>query len=196
MRAPVAVPLAQALASVVDRIRRCTVQVRTRDATTGAGVLWGRGLVVTNAHVIQGDQAIVALSDGGTARARVVAYDPRRDLAALEFEPFGDSDVAAIRGAPALRAGELAIAVGHPGGVVGVATLGVIHRADGEPEGRRPRWVRADVRLAPGFSGGPLADAAGRVIGINTMVQGGMALAIPAAAAAAWLARATAVEAA
>src|SRR6185295_6562166 len=72
----------------------------------------------------------------------------------------------------ALRVGELVMAVGNPLGFVGALTTGVVHALT-------RRWVHADVRLAPGNSGGPLADARGRVIGINTMIAGGLALAVP-----------------
>jgi serine protease Do len=198
MTAAVAAGLAQALAAVVDQLRRSTVQVRAHDTTTGAGVLWddagseGRGLVITNAHVVRGDRPTIELSDGAAARARVLARDLRRDLALLEFAPTGEVAFAAVRGAPALRAGELVFAIGHPDRLVGVATLGIVHRADNEREGRTARWIWADVRLAPGFSGGPLADTTGRLVGINTMMQGGLALAVPAVAVDAWVRRADA----
>ncbi len=162
---------------------------------TGAGVLWnegaseGRGLVITNAHVVQGDRATIALGDGTVARARVVARDPNRDLAALEFAPRPPMVSTVIRDSPTLRPGELVIAIGHPGGGVGAATLGIIHVAESAHDGRTPRWIRADVRLAPGFSGGPLADITGRLVGVNTMMQGGLALAIPALAVEAWVRR-------
>src|SRR5207302_5076877 len=187
--------LAQEVAAAVEQLRRITVQVRTRRAATGAGILWnvaeseGRGLVITNAHVVPGNQATIELNDGCAMRARVVARDAKRDLAALEFEPGPAMVSMVIREPQTLRVGELVIAIGHPGGLVGAATLGIIHRAESEREGRTPRWIRADVRLAPGFSGGPLADTAGRLVGVNTLMQGGLALAIPAAAVAAWLQR-------
>src|SRR5438034_1185385 len=71
----------------------------------------------------------------------------------------------------------------------GAATLGIVQAAESAREGRAPRWIRADVRLAPGFSGGPLADATGRLVGVNTMMQGNLALAVPAAAVEAWVRR-------
>ncbi len=189
MTGSVTAGLAQGLAAAVDQLRHITVQVRTRGAATGAGILWGQGLVITNAHVIRGDRATIELSDGTVARARVVARDAKRDLAALEFDLGRAVAAAVVRDSPPLRVGEMVIAIGHPGGLVGAATLGIIHRAESEREGRTPRWIRADLRLAPGFSGGPLADTAGRLVGVNTLMQGGMALAIPAAAVAAWLQR-------
>ena len=170
-------------------------------AASGAGVLWSAGgsenggLIITNAHVVRGNQATIELSDGTAVRARVVAHDRKRDLAALEFEPYSAMVAAVVRGSPLLRVGELVIAIGHPGGLVGAATLGIIHAVESEGEGRTPRWIRADMRLAPGFSGGPLADTTGRLVGVNTMMQGGLALAVPAAAVEAWVRRAHALAA-
>jgi len=195
MTAPVTAGLARELAAAVDQLRCVTVQVRTRGAATGAGVLWdgggseGRGLVITNAHVVRGDQATIELSDGTGTRARVVARDVKRDLAALEFELCRELVSAVVRDSPPLRVGEVVIAIGHPGGLGGAATLGIVHRVENAGEGRPPRWLRADVRLAPGFSGGPLADTTGRLVGVNTMMQGGLALAIPAVAVEAWVRR-------
>src|SRR5213078_4576402 len=160
MTASMTAGLAQEVAAAVDQLRQITVQVRTHRAATGAGILWnggeseGRGLVITNAHVVQGDRATIALGDGTVARARVVARDLKRDLAALEFEPRPAVVSTVIRDSPPLRAGELVIAIGHPGGRAGAATLGIIHTAESAREGGTPRWIRADVRLAPGFSGG------------------------------------------
>ena len=199
MTPAVSAGLARDLAAAVDQLRQITVQVRTQGAATGAGILWdkgepgGRGLVITNAHVIRGDHATIEFSDGTVARAEVVARDRKRDLAALEFEPGHAGAVAVVRDAPALRVGELVIAIGHPGGLVGAATLGIVHRAEHEGEGRARRWIEADVRLAPGFSGGPLADTEGRLVGVNTMMQGRLALAVPAAAVQAWVHRAQAM---
>ena len=195
MTASVTAGLAQGLAAAVDELRHITVQVRTRGAATGAGVLWNRGesgdrgLVITNAHVVRGDRATIELGDGTVARARVVARDPKRDLAALEFEPGRAMPATVVRDSPPLRVGELVIAIGHPGGFVGAATLGIVQATESAREGRAPRWIRADVRLAPGFSGGPLADATGRLVGVNTMMQGNLALAVPAAAVEAWVRR-------
>lgn len=197
MSTPVSAGLAQEIVAAVERLRQITVQIRTHGAAIGAGILWngeesdGPGLVITNAHVVRGDRATIEFGDSTAARGRVVARDLKRDLAALEIDPWPTIAASVIRDSPPLRVGELVIAVGHPGGLVGVATLGIVHAAGGGGG----RWVRADVRLAPGFSGGPLADAAGRVVGINTMIQGSLALAVPAAAVEAWLRRSRALVA-
>src|SRR6202043_3608360 len=75
--------------------------------------------------------------------------------------------------------GELVLAVGNPLGFVGALSTGIIHSAGSVSGLGMNAWLQADVQLAPGNSGGPLADAQGRVLGINTMVAGGLALAIP-----------------
>jgi len=200
MTAPMTTGLTQQLAAAVDALRRVTVRVRASGtAASGAGVLWDAGggddsrpLVITNAHVATRAQATIQFDDGAVTQARVVARDRRRDLAALELEPRTAAAVAQVRGAPPLRVGELVIAIGHPGELTGAATLGIVHMASGDRAGRTPPWIRADLRLAPGFSGGPLADARGRLIGINTLMQGGLALAVPAALVQSWLQRAQA----
>jgi serine protease Do len=198
MMARVTAGLAAELAGVVAELRRVTVRVQSSGAASGGGVLWdagegddSRGLVITNAHVATRAQASIQFSDGGVAHARVVARDRRKDLAALAFdlEPRPAAGFAQVRAAPPLRVGELVIAIGHPGQLTGAATVGIIHTAGGDRAGAPPPWIRADLRLAPGFSGGPLADASGTVIGINTMMQGGLALAVPAALIQSWLRR-------
>jgi serine protease Do len=167
-----------ALAEVAERVSQVTVHVRTGSRSAGAGVMWLRsGLVVTNAHVATGNDAEVVLPDGRVVRARLLARDPRRDLAALALPR--EEHAAALRiDARGLRPGELVIAVGHPLGVAYATALGIVHRAPGS--GRGPAgWLQADIRLAPGNSGGPLADASGRIVGINAMIVGGLGLAVP-----------------
>jgi serine protease Do len=81
----------------------------------------------------------------------------------------------------ALRPGELLLALGSPFGIIGALSVGVLHailHEDGAGADR-VRWLCADLRLAPGNSGGPLATVRGEVVGINTMVVGGLGLAIP-----------------
>ncbi len=167
------------LAAVALELQRCTVQVRSRRMSTGSGVIWNsNGLIITNAHVAQDERVIVELSDGRILDAVRTAIDPKRDLAALQVNAtnlptvtIGDSD--------ALRVGELVLALGNPQGVFGALTTGIIHEVGSTEAPVRQKWVMADVRLAPGNSGGPLANARGQVIGINTMIAGGLALAIP-----------------
>ena len=178
---------------VAERLRRSTVQVNSgRMRGSGSGVIWNPdGLIVTNAHVARGDHARVELWDGRIFEAEAVARDARRDLASLRIA--ARSLPAAIPGdSSALRPGELVVAVGNPLGFIGALTTGVVH-ALGPLEGLgRQAWVQAAVRLAPGNSGGPLADAQGRVIGLNTMIAaGGLALAVPSNVVAEFVRRGT-----
>src|SRR5581483_6524418 len=104
--------------------------------------------------------------------------DRRRDLALLRIPASGLPE-AALGDSTRLRPGELVIAIGNPLGFIGALTAGVVH-AVGPLPGLGPRkWIQAGVRLAPGNSGGPLADASGTVVGVNTMVAGRLGLAVP-----------------
>ena len=164
---------------IAEQLRRSTVLIHAGGRGNGSGVIWSsEGMIVTNAHVVHGPNVCVQLWDGREFEAAVTARDPRRDLAALRINA-NSLPAACPADSSQLRPGELAIAIGNPLGFVGALTTGVIH-AIGPLRALGSRaWVQASVRLAPGNSGGPLADARGHVIGINTMVAGRLALAIP-----------------
>jgi serine protease Do len=186
------------LGAVAEAIRRSVVQVRPGEAG-GAGLALSRGgelVVVTNAHVAQGrpGEGIQVVSHGRVAYpARIKRMDVRRDLALLALQPrfvggVGNPSPATLGDGSTLRPGHLLIAVGHPFGLANAVTAGVVHSVGPIPAeleraiGRRGlSWIQADITLAPGNSGGPLCDVEGRVVGINTMVAGGLALAIPVA---------------
>jgi serine protease Do len=174
---------------VAEKIRRSTVQIVSGNGRThgvGSGILWSTGgTVITNAHVARDRSLRVELWDGRSIRAQVAARDDRADLASLKLEAVEDLQASGIpalawRPARSLRPGELVIAVGNPMGFLGALTTGVVHTSGPiRGLGREP-WIQASIRLAPGNSGGPLADAEGRVVGLNTMVvAGGLALAVP-----------------
>jgi serine protease Do len=125
---------------------------------------------------VPGDRADVLLADTRRLLARVAARDPVNDLALLRVEAGGlpAVEVAAAR---AVRPGELVLAVGHPFGLRNAVTVGLVIGRTTREHGRAV--IQADVLLGPGNSGGPLANARGQVIGINAMVAGGLALAVP-----------------
>lgn len=171
--------IASELAAVALGLHHCTVQVRSRRSGGGSGVIWhSDGLIITNAHVARDERVTVELADGRVIDAVRTSVDPRRDLAALRIEAT-DLPVVTVGDSDALRVGELVLAMGNPQGVIGALTTGIIHEVGPTDAQNRQRWVMADVRLAPGNSGGPLANARGQVIGINTMIAGGLALAVP-----------------
>ena len=165
------------LAPVAAELSRSTVQVCNRRYSSGSGVIWRSDLIITNAHVIHGSRATVKLSDGRVLDAVCTNRDPKRDLAALKVE-VSDLPAAIIGDSATLRVGELVLAIGNPNGIKSALTTGIVH-AIKPKDASSSQWVMADVRLAPGNSGGPLSDARGRVIGINTMIADGLALAIP-----------------
>lgn len=164
---------------IAEKLRRSTVLIQAGDRGAGSGVIWtSDGTVITNAHVARSSRMSLQLWDGREFPATVASRDSRRDLAVLRIGAT-NLPAAMVADSSQVRPGELAIAIGNPLGFVGALTTGVIH-AVGPLAGLGTRsWVQADVRLAPGNSGGPLADARGRVIGINTMVAGSLALAVP-----------------
>ncbi len=131
---------------------------------------------MTNAHVVRDQRPIVCTATSGEHEGRVLAVDPRRDLALLSIDAPG------LRAAPigdveSLRPGSLVLALGHPMGVANAMSLGVVHTVT--TRRGMPRYIASDLRLAPGNSGGPLVDSAGRVVGINAMIMGGLGVAIP-----------------
>jgi serine protease Do len=164
---------------VAEALRRTTVQVSSGGRGFGSGVILSAdGLIVTNAHVVRSSHAQVKLWDGRTLDAAVTSRDLTRDLAALLASASG-LPAATLADSSKARVGELVLAVGNPLGFVGALSTGIIHAAGSLHGLGMNSWLQADVQLAPGNSGGPLANAHGQVLGINTMVAGGLALAIP-----------------
>ncbi len=175
---------------IAEQLRRSTVQVTLPGRRgSGSGVIWStNGLIVTNAHVARGKTAEVELWDGRRFQAGLTARDVRRDLAALRITAAGLPAVTA-GDSSAVRPGELVLAIGNPLGFAGALSTGVVHSIGALPGMPGKQWIRANLRLAPGNSGGPLADAQGRVIGINTAVLNGLGVAAPANSAAGFLAQ-------
>ena len=172
-------PLGRELAELASVLRQSTVEVQTRGTGAGSGIIWEtNGLIVTNAHVARTDRATIVLWDGRAFDGVVTARDPRRDLATIAIDVGPAVLPAATIGHPTdLRTGDVVVALGHPLGITGALALGVVHVVEVRRGG--PRWIRADIRLAPGNSGGPLADAHGRVVGVNTLIAGGLGVAVP-----------------
>lgn len=163
------------MASVVAQVQRSLVQIRNGRHGMGAGIIWRPdGLIVTNAHVVGQPAPRVRLADGQTYAARILAHDARRDLAALQVDAGGLPAVE-MGDSRALQAGEWVMALGHPWGIGGAATAGVVIGA-GPDWPRTPwagqEWILVRLHLRPGYSGGPLIDARGRLVGINSMVVG------------------------
>jgi len=172
-----------ALAAVVQKVQRSLVVIQSGRYGVGAGVIWQPdGQILTNFHVISPGRPRVYLSDGREFPARLISQEPALDLALLEIETTG-LPAATVADSRLLRVGQFVLASGHPWGQRGMVTAGIIsglgsvQTRDGQ---RMIDIIRSDVSLAPGNSGGPLVDANGAVIGINTMLLGGdLGIAIP-----------------
>ena len=180
-------PLAAVNAGIekaLRRARRSLVEVRRRNGGgSGSGVVVHRdGLIVTNAHVVgRGDVEVVV--KGTTLPARVLARDDALDLAAVWIQADGLEPVE-IGSSRELLPGQWVISLGNPTAALGAAASGVVASVGRHPglvgEGRE--WVVTDLPLRPGYSGGPMFDAEGRVVGINTMISGpDVGMAVPAA---------------
>jgi serine protease Do len=178
----------QGFGEIAEQLRRSTVEVISGRRGQGSGfIVKSDGVIVTNSHVAGEAGLSVRLWDGSSFPAGLTARSTRRDLAVLQISTRNLTPVA-LANSDALRVGELVMAVGNPFGFAGAVTTGIVHAIGRLPGLGATRWIQADVQLAPGNSGGPLADARGRVIGVNTMIAGGLGLAVPANAVARLLA--------
>lgn len=170
------------LSGLAERLLRSTVQVHADNRGGGSGVVWNdTGAIITNAHVVGAARHVwIESHDGARFRGEVALRDDRLDLAEVALSSAASGTIgAAIGRAGDLRVGDVVAALGAPLGLAGAVTLGIVHRAPSDRNGVPNRWLEADLRLAPGNSGGPMVDARGRVVGINSMIAGGLALAIP-----------------
>lgn len=179
-------------ADLAERARRSVVHLHGSGRGVGTGVVWqSGGVILTNDHVVAGAGGRLRTQtlDGRDLPVRVAARNPDLDLALLHT-PADDLPPVSVGDSSRLRVGELVFAIGHPWGQPWVVTAGIVSGL-GEAEtrnGQRVAFIRSDVRLAPGNSGGPLLDTRGRVIGINAMVFGGdLAVAIASHVVERWL---------
>ena len=168
----VGISLGEAVSKVAAGMREITVRVSGSKGRHGAGTLWRPGLIVTNAHVANSQVHDVEFATGMRAPGWLVARDRELDLAALAVSATF-ARIAGIRSASHLRAREMVLALGNPFDGRGSVTTGIVHC----PVGKSP-WLRADIRLSAGYSGGPLAETSGAVIGINSMIVGPLGYAI------------------
>jgi serine protease Do len=173
-------PLMRELEEIAKRLRASTVKVQRRRSGGGSGVIWrASGLIVTNAHVAPTTHVTVKLADGSMLTGTVTARDYEHDLAALWVEAH-DLPAVTVGDSGALSPGQLVLAIGNPRQAVGAMRIGIVHAFGRAAASSARRWVEADIDLPPGYSGGPLSDAAGLVIGVNSMAaQDGRGFAVP-----------------
>ncbi len=175
------------LGEVAHKARKSLVQVAAGRRGSGSGVILGAdGLVVPNAHVVserKGRRPMrdlrVTLPAGAVVAARLLAKDDGLDVAVLQIEtPDGELPELhpiELGDSLALRPGQWVMAMGYPWGVAGAAAGGIVIGAGPDlPEspGIGRDWIAVDLSLRPGYSGGPLVDHQGRLIGMSTMMAG------------------------
>ncbi|MEJ2559619.1 MAG: trypsin-like peptidase domain-containing protein [Anaerolineae bacterium] len=149
------------MATIVEDVRHSLVRINNGRGGAGAGTVWHPdGLILTNAHVVGRRALKVTLSDGRSLPARLLAHDANY---AIEL---GDSGQ--------LQSGHWVLALGHPWGVPGAVTAGIVIGVGPLPEMPTPQreLIHVSLHLRPGDSGGPLVDVHGRLVGINTMMAG------------------------
>ena len=146
----------------------------------GSGVIFdAKGLVLTNAHVVENaDQVVVGLPDGRRVSGQVVGQDSVTDLAVVKLEGERSWPTAPLGNSDRLRVGDWAIAVGNPFGLENTVTLGIVSNLNRNVsqlgiQGKRLDLIQTDAAINPGNSGGPLLNAGGEVVGINTLVRSG-----------------------
>ena len=180
--------ISNALAATVEALGPSIVRVEARRRFPATGIVWTRdGIIVTAHHVLEQDENIrLGVHGGQIVTATLVGRDPTTDLAVLRATaPELVPPVWAEPDGASLRLGHLALALGRPGRSV-QATLGIIS-VRGESwrtpvGGLIDHYIQTDIVMYPGFSGGPLVNAAGQVIGLNTSaLLRGLSLTVPVA---------------
>ena len=176
--------LSEDLASAVANGGPGVVRVEARRRLPASGVVWSSdGMIVTTHHVVERDENIrIGPAVGDTVPATLVGRDPTTDLTVLRAQVSGLTPPTWAE-PDSLRVGHLVLALGRPGRSA-LATLGIVSALSESWRtpmgGRLDRYVQSDVAMYPGFSGGPLIDADGNAIGINTTaLHRGITLTIP-----------------
>ncbi len=171
------------LADVVARGSGSTVRIEARRRLPATGFAWESGVIVTAHHVVERDGNIrVGLPNGETVEATLVGRDPSTDVAVLKLKTSSSGlNVFERVSFESLRVGNLVLALGRPGKDV-LSTLGIVSAIgqDGSSRaGHLDYFIQTDVEMFPGFSGGPLVDASGNLVGMNTSAMRDTSLTIP-----------------
>ena len=175
--------LSTGMADAVETVGGALVTVNGRQRLPGSGVVYAQDLVITADHVLEREEDLtVVTGDGRTLPAQFVGRDPSNDLAVLRVQGLNVTPATAAQPA---RVGQFVLAVGRPGEGGPMASVGIVSAVGGPVRfgrgGMLEKYIRTDATPYPGFSGGPLVDANGAVVGITTTgMGGGVALAIPA----------------
>jgi len=177
--------LSNDLAGAVQKAGGAVVAVNARQRVPSSGIHWSPGVIVTSDHTVERDEEItVTLADGRTVPATLAGRDPSTDIAILKVQGV-EASTADIGDSSALAVGQMVLAVGRPGEHGLSASYGVISALSGNWStyrgGQIDQFVRPDLTFYPGFSGGPLVNARGQIVGMNTSgLMRGLGVTIPA----------------
>lgn len=169
--------LSNDLAGAVERAAGSVVAVYGRQRMPASGIVWSsQGLIVSASHVVERDEDIhIDTPDGRHLSTNVVGRDPNTDLVLLSVQ--GTEFTPAVRATHEPKVGQIVLAVGRPGKSGPMASLGVVSLIGGkhgnDPRGKQlGNFLRTDAAMLPGFSGGPLVDAWGEILGLNSSTMG------------------------
>ena len=152
---------------------------RSIEEGQGSGFIFEDGLVMTNAHVVNGsDRVIIGLNNGKKFKGKLIGQDFFTDLAVLKIEGKGPWPKAELGDSTTIKVGDWAIAVGNPFGLENTVTLGIISNLKRNVTqlgiyDKKLELIQTDAAINPGNSGGPLLNSNGEVIGINTLIRSG-----------------------
>ena len=166
--------LSAELAGIVEKVGAAVVRVDDGTRLTATGIIWAaEGIIVTTSHGVERDEDVtIELHDGTRLAAVLIGRDPDTDIAALRVETAGlpALEIAADDDA---KAGQIVLALGRPGNSGLHATLGIISaRLESQSEGGAETVLHTDAGFYPGFSGGPLVNVAGQMVGLNNLMFG------------------------
>jgi S1-C subfamily serine protease len=165
--------LSNDIANLVEKASKSVVRVDARRGRAGTGIVWDSGLVLTANHVVEQEDDIQVVVDDKSSKATLVGRDPATDLALLKVDGLSAPAMGRAKVAE-LKPGQIVIAIGRPGNLK--ATFGTISAVSSPWRGWRgseiEHLIQTNAPLYPGFSGGPLVDADGRAVGMNSWVFG------------------------
>ena len=186
------VSLSEGIENVADKVSQSVVSVRSRTRGNGSGVVWSSdGLIVTCSHIVRNlDELEVSLGNGKSFQAKVIGNDPYSDIALLKIQANGKNDSISLNpieigDSENLKAGQFVLALANPYGEYPSITEGIITSERSSLGGSQ--WgtitdniVITDARLNPGYSGGPLVNVEGKMIGLNAAYVSSRGIAIRA----------------